>query len=229
MDNKYQEILESVKARYNMRLGEKNRIEADIVKATTTIDGLNKLIITQNQVIDLLQKTAEGARDKARQHLETVVTSALQYISGESYEFQIEITEKAGKPHAEFYVVTKIGGIESKQKPQEACGGGFVDIISAALRYAYLELYNKPNIQGGTLLDEPGKMVSSEASVRFAEFIKQLGVSFNRQTIMITHNDNLQNIADTTFVVALDSNGISKVTEGLPSLSSEDLDFEFEV
>ena len=226
MDVIYKERLEILKSSYNKRLGAKEQIQNRITNTENIVSTLKRDIITYSSVIDLLQKTAIGARDTARLHLENIVTSALQYISGSDYEFSIELTEKAGKPFAEFYVVVDINGVKSKQKPQDACGGGFVDIISAALRYAYQELYNKPKVMGGNLLDEPGKMVSEQASIKFAEFIKHLGESFDRQTIMITHNDNLKSIADKTINVSLNSNNESVTVEYKDINIDLELDFE---
>jgi chromosome segregation ATPase len=55
-------------------------------------------------------------------------------------------------------------------------------------------------------------MISENASVKFAEFVKQLCDTFNRQTIMVTHNENLQAVADKTNVVIL-QNDVSVVID----------------
>lgn len=196
----YRERLESLKSNYNMMIGERNRIIADNQKDELEIENLNNLLEITKQVLALLNTVSAEAREKAKNQLESIVTSALQYISEDDYEFKIEMLNR-GKPSCEFYVVSQINGIESRQKPQDACGGGFVDIISTALRYTYLNAFKDPVINNAVLLDEPGKMVSELASVKFAEFVKFLGNSFNRQTIMVTHNDNLLNVADNTHLV----------------------------
>ena len=75
--------------------------------------------------------------------------------------------------------------------------------------------------------DEPGKMISEQMSVKFAEYIKFLGSYYNRQTIMVTHNDNLSSVADKTFLVRKDANGISTaipMTVGVTQIDYSDID-----
>ena len=135
------------------------------------------------------------------------------------------------KASYEFFIKTTVNGQESLQNPKDANGGGFVDIISVAAKYAYLELFNDPKIQCGTVfLDEPGKMIDEQRSVKFAEYIKELGNNYNRQTIMITHNANLKDIADQTHYVYQDNNLTSKVQqiqnvslEGIETMVKEQL------
>lgn len=149
----------------------------------------------------LLQEVADTARESAKLFLENIVTSALQYVSGSGYEFKIEFDVKNKRPHADMYVVEHINGETSMQKPEDACGGGFVDIITTALRLGYLEILNNPVIRGPVILDEPGKMISEQASVRYGDFVRDMISSYNRQCIMITHNNALMSVADNAILV----------------------------
>ena len=199
----YKERLELAKTKYNLRLGTKLKVEQDDTTCVADLANLKLLADTDLKVSALLQKTAEEGRSKAKVYLETIVTNALKYISGYNYSFQIDIQELRGKPDADFFVISDINGVVSKQRPQDACGGGFVDIISTSLRYAYIQLFNNPVIGGFLQLDEPGKMISEQASVKFAEFVKELCNTFDKQTIMVTHNENLQSVADKCYVVMM--------------------------
>ena len=167
------------------------------------------------KVIVILTQAATTSRDNARAHFEKIITDALQFVSqSKDYEFVIKELTGRAKASYEFYIKSTVNGVECIQKPEDANGGGFVDIISVAAKYAYLEIFNDPKIMSGTLLyDEPGKMISEQMSVKFAEYIKFLGNHYGRQTIMVTHNDNLSNVADKTFVVRKDRNGISTAME----------------
>ena len=171
--------------------------------------------IALEKVITILTAAATASRDNARQHFEKIITDALQFISqSKDYEFIIKELTGRTKASYEFYIKSTVNGVECIQKPEDANGGGFVDIISVAAKYAYLEIFNDPKIMNATLFyDEPGKMISEQMSVKFAEYIKFLGSHYNRQTIMITHNDNLSSVADKTFLVRKDANGISTVSE----------------
>lgn len=188
--------LNALKEKYTRETAIKNNIEASIKNYNSLIFDIDQKVELCDKAALLLTAVSLDAKKAVTTFLEDVVTDALSYISNGQYKFKIEIEETGKSTKCEFYIVETVDGEESKQKPQDACGGGFIDIISTTLRYAYLNLYSNPKLMGPVILDEPGKMVSSEMSIKFGEFIKKLGQEFDRQTIMITHNDNLMNIAD---------------------------------
>lgn len=157
----------------------------------------------------LLQQSADHARRQAKEQLETTVTHALQFVFGSSFRFEIELTEHGGNPSAEFYVVTEWDGKMVRNKPQDARGGGVVDLLSLALRIAMIESMH-PRVEGPLILDEPGKHMSEDYVVPFIELIKSLGETFQRQIVMVTHNTDLTESADAAFYVRLNQ-GSSEV------------------
>lgn len=168
-----------------------------------------------NQVTVVLTAAANASRDNAKSHFERIITDALRFVTQNS-DYRFVIQEKTSKTKAayEFFIESTVNGVKCLQKPEDANGGGFVDIISVAAKYAYLEIFNDPKIKSATMLcDEPGKMISADMSVKFAEYLKFLGTHYGRQIIMVTHNENLVNVATTTFSVVKDINGVSKVTD----------------
>ena len=201
----------------NLIIAKQNKmmLEKDITDLQTKITSLETMNQCLEKVIIILTQAATTSRDNARAHFEKIITDALQFVSqSKDYEFVIKELTGRAKASYEFYIKSTVNGVECLQKPEDANGGGFVDIISVAAKYAYLEIFNDPRIMSGTLLyDEPGKMISEQMSVKFAEYIKFLGNHYDRQTIMVTHNDNLSNVADKTFVIRKDSSGISTATE----------------
>lgn len=193
----------------------REEIQKEIDVLTDKITKMQEVNGLMDKLIIIYTKASGISRDNARQHFEKIITDALQFVTqSKDYEFIIKELTGRQKASYEFYVKSTVNGVECIQKPEDANGGGFVDIISCASKYAYLEIFNDPKIMSGTLLyDEPGKMVSEQMSVKFAEYIKFLGTHYGRQTIMVTHNENLANVADKTYVVEKDISGISKATE----------------
>ena len=190
-------------------------LKKDIASIKSKMTSLETMTQDLEKVKIILTQASATSRDNARSHFEKIITDALQFVTqNKDYEFIIrELTGRA-KASYEFYIKSTVNGVECIQKPEDANGGGFVDIISVAIKYAYLEIFNDPKIMSATLLyDEPGKMISEQMSIKFAEYIKFLGNHYNRQTIMITHNDNLSNVANKTFIVHKDRNGISNISE----------------
>ncbi|TJX16236.1 ATPase [Tissierella creatinini] len=162
------------------------------------------------KVTILFQKTSEYARQQAKRQIETLVTKCLQYVFESNIEFVIELDELRNKANAEFYVVTDSDGIIIKTKPELSRGGGVVDIVSLALRIAFLQIH-KPQIQGPLILDEPAKHVSEEYIFNVGEFLKQTSEMFGRQIVMVTHNNHLAAISNKSYRVEYHQN-ISKCT-----------------
>jgi len=207
--------LEDLENGYISRSAIRDRIEQEIIYYDTEIQKLTDENEILNKVILVLTESSNLARNTAKAHFEKIITEALQYVTQSTdYEFVIQEINDRSKASYEFYIKTTINGEESLQNPKDANGGGFVDIISVAAKYAYLELFNDPKIQCGTVfLDEPGKMIDEQRSIKFAEYIKELGSNYNKQTIMITHNTSLKDVADQTYYVSQNANLITQVTE----------------
>lgn len=187
--------LQELKNWYYSQKGKKEQLEESKNKLEERIDLSSDSIDIFEQVRILLQRTSDYAREQAKIRIESLVTNCLQYIFDSSIEFKIEVSEVRGRPEAEFFVISKIDGETVKMKPQEARGGGVVDIIALALRLAMLQC-SSIDINGPIILDEPAKHVSDEYIMQVAEFLKQVSAMFDRQVIMVTHNKHLAEIAD---------------------------------
>lgn len=192
-------------------MGKKEIIEEQIKSRKKTSEEMAERIDLLTKVGALLNKTSKYAREQAKSQVETLVTKCLQYVFESDVEFLIEIDEQRGKSSAEFYVVNTIDDIILKTKPELSRGGGVVDIVSLALRIAFLQTH-KPKIQGPLILDEPAKHVSDEYIYNVSEFLKQTSELFNRQIIMVTHNNHLASIGTSAYRVDL-KGSISEVSK----------------
>lgn len=163
------------------------------------------------QVAALLRIAAEKAREDARQQVEMLVSDALQYVFGPHLEFRIVTQEVRGRPEAEFYVVSSYGAHRVQTRPQDARGGGVVDVVSLALRTALL-LLARPPLAGPLVLDEPAKHVSEEYIANVATLLRHVSSHFGRQVIMITHNQHLAQVGDQAYLVEMEE-GVSRVRE----------------
>jgi DNA repair exonuclease SbcCD ATPase subunit len=196
---------------YAMKKNVKEKLEKDLAAKQNQLGQTANLIDILEQVRLLLQRTSEYAREQIKQQIEMLVTHCLQFVFGPNLEFEIELNEIRGKTSAEFYVISTYDNVKIKTKPQDARGGGIVDVISLALRIAVIQstdIYK----DGPLILDEPAKHVSNEFINNVAQFLKQISDVFHRQIIMVTHNQYLSEIADLAYKVEL-KNGTSEVTE----------------
>ncbi|MSS42943.1 ATPase [Anaerosalibacter bizertensis] len=182
--------------------GKRDKILEQIKDISADISTISKNVEVLEKVNILLQKTSEYAREQAKKQIEVIVSNCLQYIFDSNMEFIIEIEELYGKPNAEFYVITKEGKNIIKTKPELSRGGGVVDIISLALRISFLQVH-KPLIQGPLILDEPAKHVSEDFIFNVADFLKRTSEMFDRQIIMVTHNNHLSSVSTNSYRVQL--------------------------
>lgn len=194
--------IENLKSYTSKQLGKKEKLDEQLNLYLRDYNYINSQIELLEKVIILFQKTSEFARNQAKSQIENLVTKCLQFIFESDVKFTIEIEELRNKANAEFYVVDETEDLKIKTKPQLSRGGGVVDIVSLALRIAFLQIH-KPNIEGPLILDEPAKHVSQEFINNVGEFLKQTSEMFNRQIIMITHDNYLAALSDKSYKVNL--------------------------
>lgn len=208
--------LSSIKNTYDNYIVQLSDINFKITNTTNLIE-------LQEILSSILIESSNVMRDNAKKHFEKIVTDALQFIAQDSsYKFIIEESITRGKPSYEFYIESITDGNVTKLKPEESCGGGFVDIICVTLKVAYLVIFQSPRVMNASLLlDEPGKMISEQMSIKFAEYIKFLGKQFGLQITMITHKENITNVADETYIVTKNSNGISSINKAIDITSDQ--------
>lgn len=200
-------IRDSIKEQIEKKKGEIREVEGEETKL--------------NGVVFLLQKAADFSRNQATHQIEDIVTQSIAYIMQNSSRFIVDLSEKRGLSIAEFFVESDYGDYKVKTKPELSRGGGVVDIVSLALRIAFLENH-RPKMDGPLFLDEPGKHISDDYIFNMGEFLKECSRLFSRQIIMVTHNDYLTNICDKAFRVDI-RNGISEVTELIDDADEQEI------
>lgn len=172
----------------------KDKLTDEFLRLTNDVDVLEKVII-------LFQKSAEYAREQAKIRIETLTTNSLQYIFKSDYKFEVDIKDQRNAANAEFYIVEENENGIVKTKPEISNGGGIVDIVSLALRLAFMENAD-PRINGPLILDEPAKHVSEEFTFDIGDYLIEFSKSTGRQIIMITHNPHLAALSDNIYKVS---------------------------
>lgn len=178
----------SKKAVRDLYIKEKHEIKENIETLNETIDNYSKSL-------EILNLASSEAKVAIVEFLQSIATDALRFVFNMPYSFKIVINEE-GRASCDFYLVETVNGVESLQSPDEACGGGILDVIGSVLKVSYACLYKNPKINGPIILDEPSKMLSEEASAKYSEFLKKICSRYNKQVLMITHNNSISAIAD---------------------------------
>mgnify|MGYP001010784835 CR=1 FL=1 len=209
--SKYELALSAWKSQYQQGLGQLRLLQAQRTEKDTALNQVRKNIETWRKVQVLLTKVSDYARRQLIQRIEETVTAALQTVlADDSLRFEVEIREVGGKPSAEWRVVSRYAETEVSNNPEDARGGGIVDIVSLALRLALLER-SRPRPEGPVILDEVGKHVSACYRENLAFFLKTYAERTKRQIILVTHAEELAACGDVTYRVT-QTDGISEVT-----------------
>lgn len=141
---------------------------------------LNRLLESQK----VIQTVAQQVQQQVHKTVSSLVSESLKTIFGDSYGFEIQFEKKRGKTEA-VPVLTKG---ELKLDLKDTTGGGVLDVVSFALRVAYLTL-SRPEVRQFLVLDEPFKFLDAtkedKVRVMLEEFSSKLGI----QILMTTHTD----------------------------------------
>ena len=187
------------------------------------IEEINKEIKANEKDIDLLSKvdilfreTSNYAREQIKTSIEDTVTAFLNTIFNDNISLEIELISDQSSPVAHFYVVTELEDRIIRVNPVDSRGGGIVDIVSLALRFAVLDIY-EGGLEGPIILDEPAKHVSYQYIDNVGKLLHQVSEIKGKQVIMITHNNYLAESGDIIY-------GISQVDgESSISLASSEI------
>ena len=192
------------KNKYYQDLGEKRSIENNINRLEENLKKINQESEDLILVDTLLKETADFSRLQSSKEIESIVTSCLDLVFNSKMEFKIELSQLRGKNSAEFFIIEMDEDKKYTYKIEDTRGGGVIDILSLALRIAFiLKIY--PPVKGPIVLDEPAKHVSDDYIFNIADFIKKISEEFDKQIIIISHNEHLSAIGDNSYKIYKES------------------------
>lgn len=206
--NALNDYIVSLESEINIDKGKRDLLESNLKNTSDELRKIEEYEDILSKVQILFQETSSYGREQAKRQIEMLVTKCLQTILETDIEFVVEITEKREIPQAQFYVISNYDGYSVKTEPELARGGGIVDIISIALRIAFISINKRPSLEGPLIFDEPGKHVSDDYIFNLGEFLKNSSRYFKRQILMVTHNKHLSEICDKSYTI-YNRNGVS--------------------
>lgn len=190
----------SKKNKYYQDLGEKKSIENNLKRLKESLKKLDDESEDLILVDTLLKETADFSRLQSSKEIEAIVTTCLDLVFSSKMEFKIELSQLRGKNSAEFFIIEMDQDKKYTYKIEDTRGGGVIDILSLALRIAFI-LKIHPPIKGPIVLDEPAKHVSDDYVFNIADFIKKISEEFGKQIIIISHNEHLASIGDKSYKI----------------------------
>jgi len=160
-------------------------------------DELSLGIKSIDEAHDVMNAVSILSQEETKGVIEDLVTQALQAVYGETYSFEIENRIQRGQPETYLYVV--IGNDKYLIKGDEL-GGGVIDVVSFALRVVIWAI-NDPKTDNVLILDEPLKNLDNERLILFGNIIKELSKALGLQMIIVTHENQIAEIADASYYV----------------------------
>lgn len=166
---------------------------------------LSETLVELEECLFITQEVSKIAQDQLTNKLNDVVTTAIQTVFGDAWEFKMILEPKNNSIHAipTFY---KNGEEES---PKVSQGGGLASVASLALRVALLTLKKDPTPI--ILLDESFGAIGAGDIDRTCELLKSLSTKLGIQFILVTHKEEIRGAADRLFRVTMNSKEESQV------------------
>ena len=200
--NNYTESIQAYKTLAEQRRGHVEALKQQYDKKYQQAQKLTAMLESTEATSAFVQTVAKATQDQITVHIEDIVSMAMGTILDKPYTFKTDFVVRRNKTECDLYFVR-----DGKQiKPIDESGGGAVDIASFASRIALWSLGSTDNI---LIFDEPFKFVSREYQLKVGELLKVLSEKLNLQIIMVSHNNNFIQQADT--IITVTNNKGSKV------------------
>ena len=178
--------------------GEKSAAQHSLVTALAKCDAAKKENTSLEASLRLLEQCNIVSRDRIKAKVELLVTQGLRDIFDDpTIQFNINFITKRNQVEAEFDL-SRVDTNPIRGEILITYGGGIADVISISLRIIIMQLMN---LKGPLILDEPGKNVSAQHVGAFGKFLTEVSKQFDRQIILITHNEKLMEFATNTIEV----------------------------
>ncbi len=187
---KLKNMLLSLKAECGILLKTIDEKEEDTTKLKSYLDNLQKARA-------IIAETGKYTQSYLKEYIESMVTTALQAVFEEDYQFVINFNIKRNRPESS--ISLKIRGEEVS--PDDAVGGGVLDVAAFALRVVLWSI-ESPRSTNTIVLDEPMKFLHSQLLIEnTVKMLKDLSNKMNLQFIIVSQIEDISENADKTFIV----------------------------
>ena len=194
--------MNNFREKLNEALGKRDLLEA---QKSVKIKNFKQIEILYTDLIKarwVLAEVTKLTQERFKQRVESLITMVIRSVFNRDFEFELIMERKRNK--FECRPVIKEKGNEFDLRFDR--GGGLIDIISFAFRIVLWSL-EKPRTRNTFILDEPFRFLGKSMLKRVGVVLKELAEKLNFQIIMVTHEKELENIADKVFYVSY--NGIN--------------------
>lgn len=200
--------INSIQSFYYQKLGELNLLKSQKDEVERNLANLVESLEIDIRTRSVLEALSKITENKIKDYIEPLVTEAIKSVFGYNIKFNLQFGFERNQVTVRFGLEDEQGNIVSGNIA-DMKGGGVLDVVSVVLRFILLELFN---LKGPILLDEPGRFIDKTHQQNFGLLISSFSQKFNRQIIIVTHDDAIACVGTKHYRVYMDS-GISKIKE----------------
>ena len=186
------------------RVGERDTLLVRKCKIESDIKLLQSDLDKYNSVMDLLREFMTELPARFINYIELLVSEALEYVFNEPLKFKLEYSARNKNPNLNFSVINSDG---TETEVKDSRGGGLVCFVGVILRLILVRLM-RARIRQILFLDEPLGMLSVEYQEKALSIIRELSHRFNIQIIMVSHQMEASEMADTVYSLSKESDKV---------------------
>lgn len=181
-------------------------LQKEVAELAVAANELEKVTILFNSL-------GEEKQIKAQQTIEGIVTRGLQMIFDETLSFHIIQSTRAKSANVDFVVRTTLPGSVVDTNILEGRGGGVAAVIGFLLRLVVMLLGSGTKNENILVLDETFAHVSAEYLEPLNQFVREIVDKTGIQIVMVTHQPEFADYADTVYRFSQDEKGQTKVVK----------------
>jgi DNA repair exonuclease SbcCD ATPase subunit len=192
--------MNDIKERLSEAIGKKRLLDTQKKVKIESLKQSENLYTNLVKARWVITEVTRLTQERFKQRVESLITMVIRSVFNRDFKFELIMEKKRNK--LECRPVIKENGNEFDPKFER--GGGLIDVISFAFRIALWSL-EKPKARNVFILDEPFRFVGrGEILRRVGKILKEFPEKLEFQIIMITHEKQLEEIADKIFEVSYD-------------------------
>lgn len=156
---------------------------------------------------------AEQTQRQFREQVERLSTAAVHSVFDRPYQVKLSSERKRGRMETEILVVEN----GEEFQPRAEMGGSMVDLLSFAMRIILWSM-QAPRSRNTFILDEPFKFLGSGERLQHAgQMLSEIARSLQVQLIIVTHEEELAELAETAYQVTHDGTESRVIVLKLPA------------
>lgn len=201
--------IKDIKKKLDSLISERDLIKRQLNYLKKEEKVLSMYLIKKKKALELVKDSALKTQQQLQVHLSEMVTTGLNSVFDETYDFQVIFEIKRDKTECGLFFQKKGHLIN----PVKRDGIGACDVAAFCLRCAAWSMDNKRNV---LILDEPFRhLKGKEENIRVIQLMNKLSRQLNLQIICVNDErvprEDIVANSDKTFVVTQNNKGVSKI------------------